>query len=613
MKKFFVFGIAGALACGGGQTHPNLFGTDWTDDGGVGVKALETRLGAKTPLGADVAVAVGGNNDKLLGLPLGGGAKWTFAHAIDVRPAVAGTVVVGGGGGELFALDAMTGKKLWARPLGAMSMRGAGDDGKVTVVSLAQSGGQGSMLLAIDRGGSVTRQIETEKAIGVPAVLGGYAFVPWSSQYVSIINLDNGDEAARILLRGKVSHAEAIGGGLYFGESDTFRFDEKIGEASKDGAAKLSIPQRELPGTPMLRTPGEDRVGPIALAIDKTKIYARPAAAEGALSLDSKRFYGTYFRIVMGFDADKGALAWVWNTKDDLAGGAAGPGSFIACDEEGKITVLDANGGGVEAEMTFGEPIKSCVVQAESFKAGPPKGQMALPAQIADALLNRDAEMVSAQRLLLREMSTLEDELATKTLVDLASDPRTAPPLVVDARTALAGRRNGAKYMLDALARHYDFLKDVLLPPPVGPIAQALAAMKEKGGATLLAAHLLDPANSEDDAKQSAAALVDLGDAAQLPQLKEFFGLYRASHEGDVMAAAVVSAGQALVKLGGADGRKTVDAALADPMTPEGVKARLHAILEAMDAQAKQGKSDAKPVDPKAPPPKVDPKAPPKK
>lgn len=606
MKKLLALAMAGslALACGGGQTHPNLFGTDWSDDGGAGVRALEAKIGKKAPVGADVAVAVGGNNDKILGLPLGGGAPWSFPHAVDVRPAVAGNVVVGGGGGELFGLDAMTGKKLWSRPLGGMVMRGAGDDGKVTVVSLAQSGGQGSMLLAIDRGGSVTRQIETEKALGVPAAVGGYAFVPWSNQYVSIINLDSGDEAARILIRGKVSHALAIGGGLYFGENETFRFDDKIGEASKGGASKLTLPQRELPGTPMLRTPGEDRVGPVAQAIDKTKMYARPTSPDGELTLDSNRFYGTYFRIVMGFDGDKGALAWVWNTKDDLVGGTAGPGSFIACDEAGKITVLDATRGGVEAELTFGEPIKSCVVQAETFKAGPPKAEMPLAAQIAAALLNRDAEMVSGQKLLLREMSTLEDELATKTLVELASDPRTAPPLVVDARTALAGRRNGAKYMLDALARHYDFLKDVLLPPPVGPIAQALAAMKDKQAAPLLAAHLLDPADSEDDVKQAAAALVDLGDATQLPQLKEFFGLYRASYEGEPMAAAVVSAGQALVKLGGADGRKIVDAALADSMTPDGVKARLHAILEALDAQAKQGKSDAKPADPKTPPKK---------
>ncbi len=596
-----VLGLATAFsACGGGQTHPNLFATDWEDDGGKEVAALRAKLAAaKPPANADVAVAVGGNNDKVLGVPLAGG-KWTFAHAIDVRPTVAGSVVVGEGGGELFALDAATGKKLWSRSVGAMAMRGAGDDGKVTVISLSQSSGQGSMLLAVDRDGSVARQIETDKVIGVPAVLAGHVFVPWSSQYISVIDLASGDEAARILFRGKVSHAFASGGELYFGEADTFRFDDKIGQASKNGATKLSVPQRELPGTPMLRTPGEDKVGPVALAIDKTKLYARP----GATGWEGGRFYGTYFRIVMGFDSDKGALSWVWNTVDDLVGGGVGPDAFFACDEAGKITMLNAQNGGIAGQLDFGEPIKSCVVSADGFHAPAPQTVPSLATQISAAILNRDAEMTSGQRLLLREMATLEDEIATSTLVELASDQRTAPPLVADARAALAGRRNGAKYMLTALARHYDFLKDVLVTPPVGPMAQALGAMKEKGAAPLLAAHLLDPADSEDDLKQIAAALVELGGPSELPALKEFFGLYRASHEGDVVAGAVVNAAQAIVKIGGADGRKFIDAGLADPMTPDGVKARVRAILDAMDAQAKSAAPDPKKPDPKKPDPK---------
>ena len=173
----------------------------------------------------------------------------------------------------------------------------------------------------------------------------------------------------------------------------------------------------------------------------------------------------------------------------------------------------------------------------------------------------------------------------TKTLVDLASNPLTAPLLIADARTGLAARRNGAKYMLEALAHHYDFLHDVLLTPPVGPMAQALAAMKEKQAAPLLAAHLLDPADTDDDVKQAAAALVDLGDASQVPTLKQFVMLYRAAADSEGTAAAVVSAGQALLGYGGPEGRKIVDATIADPMTIEMVKSRLGAVEQQVDAQ----------------------------
>src|SRR6185312_2546036 len=117
------------------------------------------------PRGADVAVAVAGNGDKMIGQPLGGGAKWTFAHPLDTRPLIAGSVVVGSGGGELFALDATTGRRMWARPTGGLRLHGAGDDGHVTVVTMTSGTGAGSTMLALLRDGSVQRQIETDKVL----------------------------------------------------------------------------------------------------------------------------------------------------------------------------------------------------------------------------------------------------------------------------------------------------------------------------------------------------------------------------------------------------------------------------------------------------------------
>ncbi len=587
MNRLLTLGLVVA-ACGGGQTHPNLFATDWEDDNGASITGVQQKIGgAKAPTGADVAVGVAGNSDKVVGIPLAGGTAWSFAHAVDVRPTIAGSVVVGEGGGELFALDAASGKKLWTRQVGAQAMRGAGDDGKVTVVSLQSS--QGSLLIAIDREGSVVRQIETKQQLGVPAVLGGYAFVPWSNQYVSVLDLSSGDEAARILVRGKVSRALAVGGGIFFGEQELFRFDDKIKGASKSQATHIALPQRELPGTPSLMAPGEEKLGPVAGALDKTRMYARPTTTD-PIAFDSQRFYGTYFRLAMAFDTSTTKLAWVYSNKVDLVGGAAGPATFVLCDEEGKVVVLDAATGGVERELSLGGPIKSCTAQADGLAASTPQPPPPLSQQISAALTNRDSEMVSGQRLLLRELATLEDESVTKTLVDLASNPLTAPLLIADSRTALAARRNGAKAMLEALAKHYDFLHDVLLSPPVGPIAQALAAMKEKSAAPLLAAHLLDPADTDDDCKQAAAALVDIGDATAIPTLKQFMTLYHASADSEATAAAVVSSGQALLNYGGPDGRKLVDATIADPSTIDAVKSRLSAVEQQLDAQKSQAK-----------------------
>jgi outer membrane protein assembly factor BamB len=580
---------------------PPLFSTNWTDDGGKSIEAVRARLGAQRPTpGADIAVAVAGNGDKILGLPLGGGQKWVFSHALDARPVVAGSLVVAAGGGEIFALDARTGKKMWSRAAAGAELHGAGDDGAVTAVVIGAPGGKSSTLLAIARDGSVLRSIETDKQLGAPAVVAKIAFVPWSNQYVSAVDLATGDELGRVVLREKISRAWESGGGLYFGEMGIFRFDEHIGEGSRNKATHVSLQQRELPGTPQLMTPGTTKTPPISSAPDRIRLYARPSAPTGPLSLDSGRYYATYFRLVMSFESSKGALSWVHTHTSDVIGGEAVAGGVVLCDDKGKLTVLDARTGGAIGGMEFGEPIKSCVVHADQWKAeGTPRGRESLAAQITHALLDPEPTLATAQRLLLRELAALEDELATKTLVDLASDPRTSPMLIGDARTALANRRNGASFMLEALARHYDYLKDVLRPPPVGPLAQALAAMNERSAAPMLAEHLLDPTDTDDDVKQAAGALAVLGTEKEVPALKQFFAMYRASAENDDIGVAVANAGQALLKLGGAAGRALVEQAVKDETTSPFAKGRLEAVLQSWD-QKNPPAGSAEPAKPDA-------------
>jgi outer membrane protein assembly factor BamB len=249
--------------------------------------------------------------------------------------------------------------------------------------------------------------------------------------------------------------------------------------------------------------------------------------------------------------------------------------------------MLDADTGGEVGAVDLGEPLKSCVVQVDAWKpTSAPAKVGPLADQLSDALLNREAQLATAKRLLLRELAALTDETATKTLVALASDPRTSPLLLPDARTALANRRNGAPYMIQALARHYDYLKDVLRPPPVGPMAQALAAMKRTDAAPLLAEHLLDPADTDDDVRRAAEALVGLASPSEATTIKQFVGMYRANASDDQIEAAVVAAAQALVRVGGADGRASVQAAVADPFTLAPIHDRLQVIMDNMPPPA---------------------------
>ena len=591
MKTSFIALAALGLALGSGgcastdPMRPRTFSTDWLDDQGKSISAVQARLrGASAGATADLVVAVAGEKaDKLIGAPLAGGARWTFQHALDARPMIVGSVVIGSGGGELFALDAASGRRLWARPTGGLALLGAGDDGTLTAVTLAR--GTGSTILVVGRDGVVKREIETDKQLGDPAVIGGVILVPWANQYVSAIDALTGDELGRVTLRDKVSRADQIGGAVYFGEVTMVRFDEKIGMASQGGASKFSLPARELPGTPRLFAPGTEKLPPVANARDRDRLFARPSAPPGPLATDSNRFYASYFRLVYGFESTRGQLSWVHTHASDVIGADGVQGGLLLCDEEGKIIVLDARTGQVSHEASFGEPIKSCVAHADTYKAPPPPGGgPSLARQIAEAVSSREATLATGQRLLLRELGTLEDETATKTLVDIAADPRSAPVLVTDARAALATRRNGTSFMLTALGRHYDFLRDVLASPPVGPIADALAAMKEPKGAALLASHLLDPAITDDDVRRAAAALATLATKDELPTLNHFFAMYRGTAESDELGLAVASAAEAILRLDPKDGRTLVEHASKDPTTVAIARPRLTALLTATAA-----------------------------
>lgn len=572
------------MGCGGAGlgSGSGAFG-EWNDDQGASAASAWNRVkDAPVVRGTDVAVGIAGG--KLVGVPLDGSPKWSFAHALAARPVLTGNLVIATGGGSLFAIDAKTGQKVWNAEV-AGTLRGAGDDGALTAVTLTDQKGASS-LVVIDRQGRIARRWDTDKALGVPAMIAGVVFVPWSSQYVSALDAKTGDEVGRILVREKTSHAWTNGGHLYFGETGMFRLDDKTRFASVNRASHVSVPPRELPGSPVLFASSDSPAAAImpvnAGARDRIRLYAEPADDSGTLGLAGNRYYGTYFRLAMGFEGGRGQLAWVKTLPADVIGGAAGDASITLCTADGKVSVFDGKRGGLSKELDVGEPLQACIVQVDGFRAPPAtSNEPSLAEQLAAALLARDADLATAHRLLLRELAALDDEVATKVLIDLIVDPKTPVPVLTDARVALAARRNGARFMIEALSHHYDYLKDVLTPPPSGPIAQALAQIKDPASPAPLASHLVDPATPDPDLRQVAAALAVVSTDHELAQLKQFLAMYQGTTENEDVESAVVSVAQGILKVGGKDGRALVERSAAQPTNGENVRTRLKGLLEA--------------------------------
>lgn len=561
--------LAAIVACGGGQMRSSEFSVDWQDDHGLSIGRVWAQTSTVSPpASADVVVGIAEPGDRLVGLSLSSGNKWTFTHPLAARPAVAGALVVASGGGETFALDAETGHLVWKTQTGPLALVGAGDDGAVTVFTSRQPGENSTTLFAVARSGDVVVRVDTDKGLGIPAVFGRKAFVPWAGQYVSVLDLASGDEQARVTLRRQTSRAWTEGGALWFGELGFTRFDENIHDASAGRASSADLPAKELPGGPKLMPRGAVPLPTVANAQDRVRLYARPSAVSSGVALADGRWYATYFRLAMGFDAVGAKLAWVHVHGSDVLGAAAGSGGIVICDEHGDVASLDARTGSVVSKASLGEPVRACVVNvdAQHFEDAPASAPP-LVDQLERALSTDDPQLVEMQRVLLQDLGPMPDPSATKTLLTLAADPRTPPDLRKDARAALAKRTNGGSELLAALRGRYDYLDDVLLPPPVGPIAQALAGMKDPAAAAPLATHLLDPETPLADLAQLSDALASLAGPAEAPALRQFFAMYRANADSAELAAAVVSTGQTLRAMHDKLGAAEVDTAASDRFT----------------------------------------------
>ncbi len=561
-----------ALAgCGGGMARTAPFAQDWQSDGGKGIALVQAKL-ADVRMPATGGLVVGVTKTGLVASMLDGSHAWKHDGAVDARPSIAGNVVAYSNAGKLYALDGTTGKQLWAISIGSKRLRGAGDDGSITVASLGSEAGGGTLLVAVNRSGTVVRSWSPRPDVGIPAIEGGVVFAPWGGQYVSALDIAAGGEEGRVLARTVVSRALAIGGSLYFGQNALLRFDSAISKSGENGGNIVRLPERELPGKPVWFPDGTQVLPPTAGAPDAIRLYARPAETGGKLGADSERFAATYFRIAVGFDSVDGSLRWVRTMPAEVVGGDGLTGGYAFCDNEGNVWFTDARVGGAAGHVSLGTPLIGCVVDGGSFHLPPNTGEGTLAEQISAAINLSEPQMATIQRFLLRELGTNTDPTITKTLLDLATDARTQPDLLNEARSQLASRRNGIEYMLEALGRHYDYLAGDLRPPPVGPLADALAASGEKKAAPLLAAHLNDPADSTSDARHAAHALVKLATPAELPAVEHFFAEYHAAATNDDLVAAVIDAAGILVHDGGPSGAERVKRAASDPLTTAAVR-----------------------------------------
>ena len=253
-----------------------------------------------------------------------------------------------------------------------------------------------------------------------------------------------------------------------------------------------------------------------------------PVAGSGSAHFANHAYLASYFRVVLGLAEQDGGLRFVKSLRSDALGMGSAQRGFAVCDAGGKVTLISEKGGDA-GSADLGARLQACTVDVSALSLEQTKPPPALAEQIGQALGDLTPDMAVAQKLLVDELTRLDDPQVTKILIDLTSSAKIPPELRQAARKLIATRRSGKEYMLAALERHYDYVSDVLLPPPLGPLADALAAMNEVSATPLLARHLNDPANDMVDVERAAQALGKLATPAEYEELRTFFALYRAT------------------------------------------------------------------------------------
>lgn len=604
-KSLFVasLAISGLVACGGASeglvvVSGKPFSQETLNDESnlKGEEKVLARLAQKPPaMGSDAVVAVTGTAE-LTGVDLSTGKTWTYKHPLDRRPEIAGPLVVGQGGGEVFALDAKTGAEKFRTQKPKGKMIGAGSDGTVTAITTKTN--DGSAVYALGPDGSVRFDKTTEMPVAAPGVAAGIVFVPWKNLYVTAFEADNGAQLATFITDTETTRVLPIGGALFAGQGRLVRFDMGLMKAKQGGSA-LAMPPKDLPNV----TRRDVYVGPDHAeriqsdAIDSTALVGRPVAS-GPAAWESGKLYGAYYPFVIGFDAQTAKLAWVHTGKSDVVGLGAAKDGVVAVDKNGDVTLISQANGAVTKTFSIGKPVLSADIVVDTLSIG--AGQApALPQQIKDAVTANDNRLSTAQVWFLEQADQVEGEDATAVLLEVGDSERAAPPIKEAARKAIAGRRNGAQAMITLLGRHADFLKGTRTPP-VGAMAKALAAMKEKKAAGPLLAQLLDPALPGTDLLDTAEGVAALADKEQLADLKRFVNMYRGSSTGNLkLSDAIGAIAGAILRIDGDKGKEWLTVMIKDQLTDSDVRSTVQKVLDAA-APKKDEKTEQPAEDPKA-------------
>lgn len=582
--------MVAALAAGCGEA---TFSAHLRDNNVEDIKrAMQASSSPQKGAGHLAFLVTSGADKSLVGYDLTAG-KVAWQEKTDIKSRVVvgrGIIAHRQGANDLVARDSASGRVLFTVSLNASDkyIGAAFDDEHLYYVVQSNAGQRTSTVYAVDRTGRQLWSLPAQGSLGAPAARGGLVAVPYRHQNLTLIDGKDGKELARVRATDEeISFVRATPEGFFYGGAKgIYLLDEKSANGSKEGS---SYSEANL-GSDQVRTfywwDGYELAQADYTAFDRNRLLWRGEPRGGSVGFQGDEVVLHSYRYFFAFDAKQGKLKWAYaHPRTDLvAADVVGP-SVVFVSVDGDIGVVDALTGQIRGVEKTNLHVAGATFDAEGYSGS--VGQA--PAEKNDVLqtLNqiiwdRDARFTAVKVFAVDALGSVPGKDASGALLKVVLAEKDMPPAVQKkAGEELVARKDSEAVPLyvDALKLRYDYLAD-RHPHGVDVLARAVAQLDAKDAAPELAAHLMDAATPQSALKELAAALASLGGPASQKVLREFLLTYRADPMFVMDPSSLNIAAEGLVKLGGNEGKRTVQYVAEDKRTIQPVAAYLKKLLK---------------------------------
>ncbi len=500
-----------------------------------------------------------------------GKSRWSVEANVTSRIAVGSSLVAyREGKDKIVARDVRSGAVLWSVPIGAKQtfLGVAAESDHVFYVVQDDTKKRTWLLVAVEHGKELWHS-EAPGTLGAPAARGGLVFMPFMTQWLTILDAKTGQQLARIRQDDEaINFVRTTSDGVFYGSRGVFLLDDRSIAGKKGGAtygaAKLPDFVRTFYYFDAFKS-----VQAEYSAFDRNRVLWRAHPKEGALNFQDGLAVVFTYRFFFGFDATTGELKWAHHhPRFDVVSAEHVGGAIVYLSQAGELGVLDPVTGTRLAMSNVGDRVLGATFDADGYRPGTSGESVDTPAALSSIVVDKDSRFGNQKLFAIDSLGKIPGAEAAEILLGLLHDENTPAPIYQRAGDVLVARKDpqALPNLLDALKVRTDFLRGSKASG-VDVIARALGAISAAEAAPALLAHLEDPSTPQGSLKDLAVALGACKNPAVLPRLRAFLLMYRSdplfAGDSDALAALM----DALLSVGGAAERELLAYVASEPRT----------------------------------------------